>query len=116
MIVGAFALASEIALVIGAWVLGGTAAGGVAGLVAGVIAAGGVVVIWGRWCAPRSRTRLADPRLVLVQAALFAMTAGGLFVTGHPRLALVIAIGGTSLAAVRIVDPHDLDRPRATGS
>ena len=53
---------------------------------------------------------------MLVQAALFAMTAGGLFVTGHPRLALVIAIGGTSLAAVRIVDPHDLDRPRATGS
>src|SRR6476661_835192 len=67
------------------WRVGGSLPAQVAlGVGAPLLAA----AIWGRFCAPRSRTRLAGPRLVALEVALLELAAVALAVAGQPALAL----------------------------
>jgi hypothetical protein len=54
-----------------------------------------VIVVWGRFAAPRARTRLPQPWLGLFKLALFALAALGLYVSGHVTLGA--AFGAVSL-------------------
>jgi hypothetical protein len=68
------------------WRVGGSLPAQVAlGVGAPLLAA----MIWGRFCAPKSRTRLPQPRLVVLEVALQELAAVALAVAGQPALAVV---------------------------
>ena len=53
------------------------------------------VVLWAIWAAPKSKTRLTQPRLVIFKMTLFVLAAVALLQTGKTNLAvtfLVLAI------------------------
>jgi hypothetical protein len=86
-----FALELAALAAFGAWGLhatGGPARFALAA--AAVLAAAGV---WGRWMAPTSRHRLADPARLLAEAAFFAAAGVALGATGRglPGAALAVA-------------------------
>ena len=86
--------AAELAMLAGAgwagWVLGGRLPWG---LVAAVAAPLLVAVVWGRWIAPRSARRSADPRRFAVEAALFVATAVALVAAGQVVWAALLVVG-----------------------
>ncbi len=49
------------------------------------------IAVWGRWRAPRSGHRLANPEGLLLELALFALAAAALVAAGSPVLAAVYA-------------------------
>jgi hypothetical protein len=51
-----------------------------------------MAVVWGRFAAPASRTRLPMPALLILKLAIFALAAAALAVAGMPVLALVFGV------------------------
>jgi uncharacterized protein DUF2568 len=93
-------LAAIAALVWAAVAIGPGVAARVGLAVAGV---GLFVLVWGRWLAPRADRRLAGPALLVVKAAVFAVSFGVLAVAGQPAAAAVcglVAAAHLGLAAV----------------
>jgi hypothetical protein len=68
---------------------GGDAAGGWVLAVAAVVAG---AVVWGLWCAPRARRRLAQPVRTVVEAAVFGLGAAGFAAAGHAGVAIAFVV------------------------
>jgi hypothetical protein len=72
-----------------------------------VLAAAAVLVaaaVWGRWMAPASRHRLADPPRLLVEAAFFAAAGAALAVTGRGVLgAMLTAVAVANAGLLRLL-------------
>ena len=51
-----------------------------------------MALVWGRFAAPASRTRLPMPALLVLKLAIFALAAAALAVAGQPVPAAVFAI------------------------
>lgn len=78
-------------------------------VLAGIGAPAMAIAVWARWVAPKSPRQLDDPPRFLIELALFAVAAVGLYVAGQPVLAIVLisvylldrlaltATGGTGL-------------------
>jgi len=61
------------------------------------------VVVWGRFVAPRSPKRLADPGRLMAELAVFSVTCVALVATGHPIIATTMTATSVAVAlAVRI--------------
>ncbi|MBF9032012.1 DUF2568 domain-containing protein [Rhodobacterales bacterium HKCCE3408] len=91
----ALALAVELALLLAvghaAFVLsGGT--GPLAAWTAAAAAVGVVAILWGRFAAPKSRTRLGGTALLAFKIALFAVGAAAFVLGGWPVIAVVFAL------------------------
>ncbi len=50
------------------------------------------VLVWARWMAPTSSSRLADPARLIVQVALFTATGVLAVLAGHPVVGIGFAI------------------------
>jgi Protein of unknown function (DUF2568) len=74
-------------------------AGTVARVALGLGAPAAMVVVWGRWLAPRSPRRPAMPWLVVAKLVVFALAAAALAAAGLGVLALVFA----ALAVLHLV-------------
>jgi Protein of unknown function (DUF2568) len=93
-------LLCELALLVALAVWGFHAGSGLAGdLVLGLGAPLLAAVVWGRWVAPASRRRLADPARLLVEVLLFAAGVVALAVAGFP----LVAVGFAAVVAVNII-------------
>jgi Protein of unknown function (DUF2568) len=68
---------------------GGDAAAGWPAAVAAVVAG---AVVWGLWCAPRARRRLARAPRTAVEAAVFGLGAAGFAAAGRVPLAAGFAV------------------------
>jgi hypothetical protein len=51
-----------------------------------------MALVWGRFAAPASRTRLRMPALLILKLAIFALAAAALAVAGQPVLAALFAM------------------------
>jgi Protein of unknown function (DUF2568) len=81
----AIAFVAESAMLGGLfWVGWSLGAGTLGSWALGFLLAGVVAVVWGRWCAPRARTRLRNPGRWLLKNALFVGTFV-LLVAAAPR-------------------------------
>ena len=64
------------------------------------------MAIWGRWLAPRARSRLRDPLRLVVELVLFAVAAAALALTGPVLAAVVFAVIAMGVAVLlRAVAP-----------
>jgi cation transport ATPase len=54
--------------------------------------------IWGAAFAPRARRRLADPLRLVAEIVLFATSAAGLALTGHPVPAVIFGVAAIGTA------------------
>ena len=64
-----------------------------------------MILVWGRWCAPRAPSRLRPRLRVPLEMAVFAASAAALAAAGHPTLALVMA-AVTAINAVLLTVWH----------
>jgi hypothetical protein len=67
------------------------------------VAAAAVLVaaaIWGRWVAPASRRRLADPARLLVELAFFTAAGAALGVTGRGVLGAALTVAAVANAGL----------------
>jgi hypothetical protein len=71
---------------------------------AAVLAAAGV---WGRWMAPTSRHRLADPARLLAEVVFFTAAGGALGVTGRGLLGAVLAAAAVANAGLLRLLHHE---------
>jgi hypothetical protein len=55
---------------------------------------------WGRWVAPRSTTRLADPARLATEVALFVSAGAALAATTSLVLGLVLALVGVATSVL----------------
>jgi hypothetical protein len=70
---------------------------------------------WGRWVAPKSPQRLADPARWAVELVLFGAAAAGLTAVGHPRWAVALAVPAVLTGAgSRIWGDAPVHRPVAS--
>ncbi|NHA68075.1 DUF2568 domain-containing protein [Phycicoccus flavus] len=88
--------------------------GGVAGWVAGAVAVGLVLLLWGRFMAPKGARRLAAGPRSAVAAVLVVAVAASLAVSGHAAWAWVVGLLGVVVVAAqsvlhRPVDPTPQD-------
>jgi Protein of unknown function (DUF2568) len=100
-----FALELAALAAFGAWGL--HAAGGPARFAlaaAAVLAAAGV---WGRWMAPTSRHRLADPARLLAEVAFFTAAGAALALTGRGALGVGLAAAAAANAGLLRLLHHD---------
>jgi Protein of unknown function (DUF2568) len=100
-----FALELAALAAFGAWGLhaaGGPARFAVAA--AAVLAAAGV---WGRWMAPTSTHRLADPARLLAEAAFFTAAGAALALTGRGALGAALAVAAVANAGMLRLLHHD---------
>ncbi len=51
-----------------------------------------LIVVWGKFLAPKSSTRLRDPALTLVKLLILGVAAAALASAGQPGLALIFAL------------------------
>ena len=99
------AFLGELLLLWALAVAGTRFAGGVTGVLLAVALVGGLVVVWGRWLAPRSSRRLASRGRVPVKLALVAAAAGLLAASGQPLSAVAVAlVAGTALVVAELRD------------
>src|SRR6202012_3297811 len=64
------------------------------------------MAIWGRWLAPRARSRLRDPLRLVVELVLFAVAAAALAAGGPVLAAVVFAVIAMGVAVLlRVVAP-----------
>ena len=61
-------------------------------VVVAVAAAGAFIAVWGRWRAPKSQSRLADPEGLALELVLFALATAALIAAGAPVLAAIFAV------------------------
>jgi hypothetical protein len=59
-----------------------------------------LMVFWGQLMAPRARRRLAEPGRLLVELLIFAASAAGLGLSGHPRAATIYGVIAVGVAAL----------------
>jgi hypothetical protein len=66
-------------------------------------------LIWGRWVAPRSDRKLADPARLLPEWVVFGGATAVLVVTGHSYLGVALAVlaAGNRLALWRLGSDTD---------
>jgi hypothetical protein len=83
----------ELCLVAGLAVAGASASWWAAVLLPALLA-----MVWGRFVAPRSRHRLADPLRLAIEIALFAATGLALTIAGHIGAGVVLAATSTAVA------------------
>lgn len=104
----AIAFVAETALLAGLfWVGWSIGSGAVVPWVLGFLLAGTAAAVWGRWCAPRSGTRVPNPARAVLKSALFVATFVLLVVfTPRPQGA-VFGLGTLLLFAVSL--PADRD-------
>jgi hypothetical protein len=104
----AIAFVAEIAMLAGlfwaGWSLGSTA---LSSWVLGFALAGAVSVVWGRWCAPRARTRLRNPGRWMLKSVLFAGTFVLLLACAPRPEGAVFGLGTLLLFAISL--PADRD-------
>jgi hypothetical protein len=84
----------------------------VAGLHAGGLAAALLLpavagFVWGRWMAPKSARRLADPARLVAEIAFFGAAAAGVAAAGHP-------VAGAVLGVVAVADALAVRLPAVT--
>jgi hypothetical protein len=60
-------------------------------VVVAVAAAGAFIGVWGRWRAPKSAHRLADPDGLVLELVLFALATAALIAAGSAALAAIYA-------------------------
>jgi hypothetical protein len=63
--------------------------------------------VWGRWMAPTSRHRLADPARLLAEAAFFVAGGAALAVTGRGALGAVLAVAAVANAGLLRLLHHE---------
>jgi hypothetical protein len=63
--------------------------------------------VWGRWMAPTSRHRLADPARLLAEAAFFAAAGAALAVTGRGALGAALAVAAVANAGLLRLLHHE---------
>ena len=68
---------------------GGDHIGGWPLAVAAVVAG---AVVWGLWCAPKARRRLAQPGRTAVEAAVFGLGAAGYAAAGRTAVAVAFVV------------------------
>jgi hypothetical protein len=56
--------------------------------------------VWGRWVAPASRRRIADPARLLVELAFFAAAGVALGVTGRVALGAALTVAAAANAGL----------------
>ena len=81
----------------------------------GVLPPIAAAAIWGHWMAPRSRTRLADPRRLLAEILFFGAAASAFAAVDAPTLG--IAYGAVAIACavlVRYVGEAEVSEPGAS--
>jgi hypothetical protein len=100
-------LATLVALAVWGWLWPETWVRFVLFLAAPVVAA----ALWGRFAAPSSRHRLADPGRLVFEIALFAVTTACLLLLGATGVAIGYAVVtiGTALL-MRVTPEHPLER------
>ena len=103
-------LAALAALAYGGWRLPAPVA---LRVVAAVVAPVAAAVLWGLFAAPRARIRSRVPA-VGVKVLVFGAAVVVLAATGHPRLAVLLAVVAV-LSAALSTPPEPSDRPAAGG-
>jgi hypothetical protein len=81
----------------------------------GVLPPIAAAAIWGRWMAPRSASRLPDPKRLVAEIFFFGAAASALAAAGAPAVGIAygaVAIGCAVL--VRYVGEPDMGEPGAT--
>ena len=96
----ALALVAELALLVALLFAGRRLADGAAGLALSLGLPLLLTAVWGRWLAPRSRTRLPVRRGLAIKAGLTAVTAALLAAAGHPRSAAVVLVAVVAVFAL----------------
>lgn len=64
------------------------------------------ILLWGRWAAPRSNHRLAQPGRMLFALALFACTSFVLYLTNHFLLAITLLMLATINQTLAFIFEH----------
>ena len=67
-------------------------ASAVARIAVAAIAVAAYIAVWGRWCAPKSDHRLADPAGLAVELVVFAVATAAWFAAGEPAVAAIYAV------------------------
>jgi Protein of unknown function (DUF2568) len=100
-----FALELAALAAFGAWGL--HAAGRPAGFALAGAAVLAAAAVWGRWMAPTSRHRLADPARLLAEAAFFTAAGTALALTGRSGLGAALAVAAVANAGLLRLLHHD---------
>jgi hypothetical protein len=81
----------------------------------GVLPPLAAAAIWGRWMAPRSQHRLADPARLVAELAFFGAAAAAFAAVGAPVIAAVYAVvaGGCALLVRYVGEPEPGATPAA---
>jgi Protein of unknown function (DUF2568) len=83
------------------------AAGGPARFALAGAAVLAAAAVWGRWMAPTSRHRLADPARLLAEVAFFAAAGAALAVTGRALLGAALAVAAVANAGLLRLFHHE---------
>ncbi len=81
----------------------GTGSGTAVHVVLGIAAPLAVAAVWGLAISPKARFRLVRPCWVLLQLALFGLTAAALAAAGHSVLGLAFAFASVANLALLLV-------------
>lgn len=80
----------------------------------GVLPPLAAAAIWGRWMAPRSATRLPDPKRLVAEIVFFAAAAGAFAAAEAPALGAVYGLVAIACAVlVRYVGEPEVPEPGA---
>lgn len=80
-------------------------------LVLGLGAPAIVVIIWAKWCAPRSETRLKMPWLAIVELIVFSIAALVMYSIDHKQWGIIIGAAGL-LSVVLSIVTKQFDAPK----
>jgi hypothetical protein len=86
------ALGVEIAVLVAVFRLGSTMIPGWAGLVAGLFLLACVIVLWGRWGAPKSGHRLTSRPLLVFKIAIFTLGAAAFWAVDGALVAMIFTV------------------------
>jgi Protein of unknown function (DUF2568) len=81
----------------------------------GVLTPLAAAAVWGRWMAPRSATRLPDPRRLVAEIVFFGAAASAFAAADAPVVGMVYgAVAIACAVAVRYVGEPEVREPGAT--
>jgi hypothetical protein len=81
----------ELAALAALAIWGASLSGSGLSVLAAIVAPLAMALVWGAWCAPRARRRLAMPARAVVELCVFALAAIALAAAGHPWWAVLLA-------------------------